>query len=206
MRPNHAKSELGNARSALNFQQLITALVLVLAIILALMLWRAHKAEKIVMQTPWGDRSRWISESDGPSAQLLIDNAFWMAHLNLDVSPASLKTNSELLQSWIPPAEWKKMKKKVEDKATEVRRTSAVESFAPLYAVPDPSNLRIALTGEYRQWVGDVPIPPRTRTYAFQFKQEGTRLYFVDWYESAKHAPFERIDKADPAGNGVTQK
>lgn len=197
MRPNQAKSQLGEARLSLNFQQFITALVLVLCIILALMLWRSHKAEKLVMQTPWGDRSRWISESEGPSPQLLIDNAFWMAHLNLDVSPASLKTNSELLQTWIPPAEWKKMKKKVDDKATEVRRTSAVESFAPLFAVPDPANLRIALTGEYRQWIGEIAIPPRMRTFAFVFKQEGTRLYFVDWFESSKQAPYERLEKGD---------
>lgn len=199
MRPNQAKSQLGDARMSLNFQQLITALVLILCIILALMLWRSHNAEKIVQQTPWGDRSRWISASDGPSAQLLIDDAFWMAHLNLDVSPASLKTNSELLQTWIPPAEWKKMKKKVDEKSAEIRRTSAVESFAPLYAIPDPANLRIALTGEYRQWIGDVALPPRIRTYAFVFKQEGTRLYFVDWYESSKPAPFDRLDKPDDA-------
>ncbi len=197
MRPDQARSQLANARSTLGFQQLITALVLILCIILAIMVWRGHKAEKLVMQTPWGDRSRWISESDGPSAQLLIDDAFWMAHLNLDVSPASLKTNSELLQTWIPPAEWKKMKKKVDEKTTEIRRTSAVESFAPLFTVPDPANLRIALTGEYRQWIGDVAIPPRIRTFAFTFKQEGTRLYFVDWFESSKQAPFERLDKGD---------
>jgi len=191
--PIAAKNTIADTKSWLSVSLLVNAAQALAIIVLLFMFVSARKAEKIVQQTPDGDRSRWISESSGPSRQKIIDTGFFMSSLTLDVSPGSVKTKGELLKTWIPASGWDVMNRKIQKASLALERIGGVQSFNPLFATPDPERLRIALTGEFRQWVNGVPIPTETRTYAYIFTQDGSRLYLADWFESSKDKPFEKL-------------
>lgn len=196
MNPEKAKTDLGHLRSSLLLQQIINiAMVLVCAVLLFKYLG-AKDGEKIVQQTPDGDKSRWISTTSGPSVQTLNDAAMWMAHLTQDITPSNIDTNAQLLKVWIDPENWDDLKKKTDKSVAKMREMGAIQMFAPSVFTPDAPKLRVALTGESRKWIGDVSIPAETKTYVFQFKQSSTQLFLVDWYESSKQKPFERLEQA----------
>lgn len=196
MNPDKAKIDLNHLRSSLTLQQIITIAMVLLCAVLLFKYMGAKDGEKIVQQTPWGDKSRWISATNGPSVQTLNDAALWVAHLTQDITPVSIEPNSELLKVWIDPDNWADLKKKTDKSVEKMREMGAVQMFAPTVITPDVGKLRVALTGEVRKWIGDVPIPAETKTYAFQFKQSSTQLFLVDWYESSRAKPFEKLETA----------
>lgn len=193
MNPRAAQNSVSETRSAMKLSMITNALLAGVILVMVFQLNAARNAERVVQQTPDGDTSRWISATSGPSRQKLVDAGVFVSHLTLDISPGSAKTNGELLQTWLAPSEWDSMRRKVEKAAADMLTTGGVQNFNPLYMTPDPENLRVALTGELRRWINNVPIPMETRTYVYIFRQDSTRLVLHDWYESSKDKPFERL-------------
>jgi hypothetical protein len=193
MSPEQGRIDIGQMRSSLRLQQVITAATGIALIIALLTLKSAHNAERVVIQTPWGDKSRYISESEGPSRQMLIDTAMYSAFLTQNVSSGSIESNTELLKLLARPSQWPDLKKRAEAAAQEARGKDAIKVFNPTVYTPDVKSLRVALTGEYRRWIGNVPMPSDARTFVYVFSQEGTRLYLDDYYESSREKPFERV-------------
>lgn len=199
MNPEKAKSDLQHLRSSITLHQIINISMVLICAVLLFKYIGARDAEKIIQQSPTGDKSRWISATAGPSVQTLNDAALWIAHLTQDLTPANIEPNSELLKVWIDPEHWAELKKKTDKSAEKMREMGAIQLFSPTVYTPEVSKLRVALTGESRRWIGDVPIPAETKTWAFEFKQVSTQLFLVDFYESSRAKPFERIDASKPS-------
>lgn len=205
--PTRARDDLLQARSSLKLQQIISLVLGLSVIVLIFKLGAAHDSEKIVQQTPDGDTSRWISAS-GPSEAKMLDAAYWVAHLNLDIAPNSIGLNTKLLKPWIDPDNWDQLSKKSEAEIKRMAEMHATQSFNPTAYAIDVKRMKVGLIGEMKKTIGDVALPGEAKAFVFRFKQKGLLLYLEDWHETTKEDPveFDAMKKAAIAQKSAASK
>lgn len=202
--PQKARDDLAHARSSLKMQQIINVVMGLVVIVMIFKLSAAYTGERIVQQTPDGDKSRWISETSGPSEAKLLDAAYWVAHLTQDIAPNSVVLNAQMLKPWIDPENWDQLSKRAESEARKLAEMRATQTFTPTSYVVDLKRTKVALVGEVRKTIGNVVLPVEVKSYVFQFKQKGLLLYLADWRETKKDDPVE-FDQLKAASNGASK-
>lgn len=154
-------------------------------------IWRIAENVKVVQETPWGDRTKWIRGSKVSEAKLSEMGA-WIAHLQLDVSERTIQFNTDTLLNWTDGSYSEAVRAKAKATERRLKQYAASTAFEVLESTPDPDHMRVAMRGPLTTWINGVPNTPETKAYIAEFKFDSGRLTLKDWYEAG--------DTDDPLG------
>lgn len=186
----HARDLEGLKKERLFLRVGLLGLVL-LAIFQEAHIWRIAEDVKVVQETPWGDRTKWIRGNKVSEAKLTEMGA-WIAHLQLDVSERTIQFNTDTLLNWTDGSFAESVRAK--SKATErrLKQYAASTSFEAQETTPDTEHLRVAMRGQLTTRINGEANTPETKAYIAEFKFDSGRLTLKDWYEAG--------DTDDPLG------
>ena len=186
----HARDLAGLSKERI-FLRLSLVLLIILAIFQEAHIWRIAENVKVVQETPWGDRTKWIRGSKVSEAKL-SEIGSWIAHLQLDVSERTIQFNTETLLNWTDGSFAEAVRAKAKATERRLKQYAASTSFEPLESTPDTEHMRVAMRGQITTWINGVPNTPETKAYVAEFKFDSGRLTLKDWYEAG--------DTDDPLG------
>ncbi|KGM38735.1 hypothetical protein JY96_21455 [Aquabacterium sp. NJ1] len=211
------KNELGNLQKDKKWSRLIIGGLIVLAIFQQINIMRNSDRTKIIQETPWGDRSKWIQGSKVSEAKL-IELGKWMAHLNLDVNERTIGANTDILLNWTDGSFAEQVRSKSKAAERRLRQYAASTEFEVLSAFPDTDKLRVAMRGNLTTRISGEPNPAELKAYVAEFKFDSGRLVLKDWYEAAsaddplglrkepgKQGPVKAVEAAASAASSAIQ-
>jgi conjugal transfer pilus assembly protein TraE len=182
MNPDRQLTEVMAVATALKRQQLITAGLVVLTLLLSVLVTR--KQTTVILEPP--TRSKAVAiVGDRVDAAWLEEMGGWVAHMMLDTSPHSIAWQQEQLLRWVHPSAHGQLQQDMAVEAKRLIQTNASTMFWLQQVAADPEHVRVALMGQLDTYVNGVKVAgsSRTQAYLLTFESRGGRMLIKEWRE-----------------------
>jgi conjugal transfer pilus assembly protein TraE len=179
MNPELSRNDNRDLKQLLLRQQAITFGLLGALVLLSLMLLR-HQP-KVILEPPTRV-STFTVQGDRVDENYLIEMAQYVAHMMLDVTPATIERRNDEVLKWVHPATFGAMQNRMAVAAKRLKEANATTIFWPTQVAPDPEHLRVAVIGSLETYVNGTRVQAdRTQSWLLQFESKGGRMLIKDW-------------------------
>lgn len=182
MNPDRHLGDIQSLTAALKRQQLLTALVVLLGLVLAVV--AVAKRHTVILEPPV--RTKQIAVvGDKVDGAWLEEMGPWIAHMMLDASPMSISWQHEQILRWAHPTTHGQLQQDMAVQAKRLREANAATIFWLQQTAPDPERQRIVMAGYLETYVNGIRVSGSTRNVAYlaQFESKGGRMLLKEWKE-----------------------
>ncbi|MBL8345275.1 MAG: hypothetical protein JNN03_07525 [Rubrivivax sp.] len=182
MNPDRHLGDIQSLTAALRRQQTLTALVVLLGLVLAVV--AVAKRHTVILEPPV--RTKQIAVvGDKVDGAWLEEMGPWIAHMMLDASPMSIAWQHEQILRWAHPAAHGQLQQDMAVHAKRLREANAATIFWLQQTAPDPERQRIVMAGYLETYVNGIRVSGSTRNVAYlaQFESKGGRMLLKEWKE-----------------------
>ena len=187
MTPELNRNDTQDLKRLLARQQFINFGLVAILLLLALTLLR-HQP-KIILEPP--TRSSTITvQGNRVDENYLIEMGNYVAHMMLDVTPATIERRNDEVLKWVHPSTYGDLQNRMTVAAKRVKASNATTMFWPTQVSPDPDNMRVALIGTLETYVnGTRVLPDRMQSWMLQFETKSGRALIKEWKETPLDDP-----------------
>ena len=171
-----------------NAQQRMVILGLVaLSILLAFKV--LAKDHTVVLEPP--SRAQEIGMTgDRVDAGWLEEMGSYIAHLMLDVTPASVGWQQAQILRWTHPDLHGDLQQRMTAQAKRITESNATTSFWPQQVAADPDQQRVIVMGQLDTLVNGTRTSSDTVAYRADFQSKGGRVLLKGWTEVPRDDPW----------------
>jgi conjugal transfer pilus assembly protein TraE len=131
---------------------------------------------KILFLPPEVKQEFWI-EGNRFSPSYLEEQGMYFAHLLLDVSPASIIPQGEILLRYTDPAAYGDFRKKLLQEEERLKKDSISLAFAVVECEVFPEQMLLEITGDLSSYLAGKKISTHRETYRLSFSVKKGRLF-----------------------------
>lgn len=144
--------------------------------ILAVAVLLATNSTRVVVVPPEIEKEFWV-DSDQVSKEYLEQMGYFIAQLELNVSPASHEYQSNILLRYAHPSVHGQMQTDLAVERQRMAQDNMATSFSPRSMNIDAPRLRMTLNGKLTTMMGDKVALQEDKLYFIEFNYTGGRLY-----------------------------
>jgi len=187
MNPEVNRNDTRDLKRLLARQQLINFGLIGIVLLLALTLLR-HQP-KIILEPP--NRATTITvQGNRVDENYLIEMANYVAHMMLDVTPATIERRNDEVLKWVHPSTFGDLQNRMTVAAKRLKASNATTMFWPTQVSPDPDNMRVALIGTLETYINGTRVQPdRMQSWLLQFETKSGRTLIKEWKETPLDDP-----------------
>ncbi len=141
------------------------------------------KSQKIILVPPHITKSFWI-KGDEVSKEYLEEIGVYMAKLLLDLSPANLNHNHQVLLRYATPEAYGQLEKQFLEEKSQYESLQLTTHFKPSSVMAKPDTLEVEVKGTLTSYVAAKEVKSSQALLKLKFADRGTGLLL----ESAKSA------------------
>ena len=120
----------------------------------------------------------------------LTEMAQYVAHMMLDVTPATIERRNDEVLKWVHPASYGELQNRMTVASKRLKESNATTIFWATQVAPDPDHLRVAVIGTLETYVNGSRVQPdRTQSWLLQFESKGGRMLIKEWKETPLDDP-----------------
>lgn len=187
MTPELSRNDNRDLKRLLLRQQAITFSLVGALLLLSLMLLR-HQPQ-VILEPPTRV-STFTVQGDRVDQNYLTEMAQYVAHMMLDVTPATIERRNDEVLKWVHPATFGAMQNRMTVAAKRLKDANATTIFWPSQVAPDPDKLRVAVIGSLETYVNGTRVQAdKTQSWLLQFESKGGRMLIKDWKETPLDDP-----------------
>ncbi|WP_010303949.1 type IV conjugative transfer system protein TraE [Candidatus Odyssella thessalonicensis] len=134
------------------------------------------KSEKTIVAPLELEHSFWI-EGNRFSPNYLEEMAGYYTHLLLDVTPANILYQGDVLLRAAEPASYGTLKQKLFEESHRLKKENLSLAFSPVEFQVYPDHLMVDVTGDLMSYVADKRVSQNRETYRVTFSSQGSRLF-----------------------------
>ena len=155
MTPELSRNDNRDLKRLLLRQQAITFSLVGALLLLSLMLLR-HQPQ-VILEPPTRV-STFTVQGDRVDQNYLTEMAQYVAHMMLDVTPATIERRNDEVLKWVHPATFGAMQNRMTVAAKRLKDANATTIFWPSQVAPDPDKLRVAVIGSLETYVNGTRV------------------------------------------------
>jgi conjugal transfer pilus assembly protein TraE len=187
MNPELSRNDNRDLKQLLLRQQAITFGLLAVLVLLSLTLLR-HQPQ-VILEPPTR-ASTFTVQGDRVDQNYLIEMAEYVAHMMLDVTPATIERRNDEVLKWVHPSTFGAMQNRMAVAAKRLKEANATTIFWPTQVAPDPDHLRVAVIGSLETYINGTRVQAdRTQSWLLQFESKGGRMLIKDWKQTPLDDP-----------------
>lgn len=187
MNPDLSRNDNRELKRLLLRQQTITFSLVGALLLLSLMLLR-HQPQ-VILEPPTRVSTITV-QGDRVDQNYLTEMAQYVAHMMLDVTPATIERRNDEVLKWVHPATFGAMQNRMTVAAKRLKDANATTIFWPSQVAPDPDKLRVAVIGTLETYVNGMRVQAdKTQSWLLQFESKGGRMLIKDWKETPLDDP-----------------
>lgn len=187
MNPDLSRNDNRELKRLLLRQQAITFSLVGALLLLSLMLLR-HQPQ-VILEPPTRVSTITV-QGDRVDQNYLTEMAQYVAHMMLDVTPATIERRNDEVLKWVHPATFGAMQNRMTVAAKRLKDANATTIFWPSQVAPDPDKLRVAVIGILETYVNGMRVQAdKTQSWLLQFESKGGRMLIKDWKETPLDDP-----------------
>lgn len=134
------------------------------------------KSEKIIISPLELEQSFWV-EGNKFSPNYLEEMAGYYAHLLLDVTPANILYQGDVILRSIEPEAYGAIKQKLYEDSKRLIRENLSLAFSPIEFQVAPDQLVVDVTGDLMSYVSGKRVSQHRETYRVAFSASKSRLF-----------------------------
>ena len=182
MNPSTHLTDVQSALAQLRRAQTITFVVGALAVLLAVK--DMGRNERIVLEPPTRTKTITIL-GDRVDAAWYEEMGIYVAHMMLDVSPATIGWQQEQILKWVHPSTHGLLQQAMSVQAKRLQEANASTTFWMRQIAPDPERSRVAVLGTLDTSVNGIKVAGSSREVAYlaEFQSKSGRLLLKEWKE-----------------------
>ena len=187
MNPELSRNDNRDLKRLLARQQFISGGLIAAVLLLSLTL--LHHQPKVILEPP--TRASTITvQGDRVDDSYLIEMAQYVAHMMLDVTPATIEQRNAEILRWVHPAAFGALQNRMTVASKRLKESNATTIFWPTQVAPDPDNLRVAVIGALETYVNGTRVQAdKTQSWLLQFESKGGRMLIKDWKQTPLDDP-----------------
>ena len=187
MTPELSRNDNRELKRLLLRQQAITFSLVGALLLLSLMLLR-HQPQ-VILEPPTRVSTLTV-QGDRVDQNYLTEMAQYVAHMMLDVTPATIERRNDEVLKWVHPATFGLIQNRMTVAAKRLKDANATTIFWPSQVAPDPDKLRVAVIGTLETYVNGTRVQAdKTQSWLLQFESKGGRMLIKDWKETPLDDP-----------------
>ena len=152
----------------------LSAILLVVVLLQTLLL--CFQSTKTIILPPETNQSFWV-EGNRFSPVYLEEQGMYFAHLLLDVSPANILAQGEILLRYVDTANHGVFKTRLFKEEQRLKRDSLSLSFIAVECEVFPEAMAVEITGDLNGYVSGKKISSHRETYRLEFTSHKGRLF-----------------------------
>jgi conjugal transfer pilus assembly protein TraE len=142
--------------------------------ILAVLLF--FKQERIVVHPPELRQSYWV-EGNRFAPAYLEEMGLYFAHLLLDVSPANILYQGDVLLRYVWPKTYGEFRSRIMEDQKRLKQENVSMVFNPVECTVIPGQMAVEIHGDLVTFVADKKISSRRESYRVAFEGKSGRLF-----------------------------
>lgn len=163
-------------------------------IILSLCVTFKDTNQKIVVLPAEPTKSFWLDDKT-VSADYLEQMGVFVMQLALNNSPETLEFNTKKLLKYVAPEHRGETELSLLTQARKMKANNASAVFLPQSVQIKEQSLTVAVSGNFKQFIGNSKTSEVKRCWAVQFYYEAGRLWVKNLYETNCKKPFEKLSE-----------
>lgn len=151
---------------------------------------------RIVVLPAEPSKSFWMDDKI-VSPEYLEQMSSYLVQLALNNSPETFEHNMTQLLKYADPEKRGDIELMLLKQGRQMKSSNSSTSFIPQSVEVLPRSMKVAVSGNVRQFIGNVLTSTTQKCWTLQFRYAGTRLWVQSMHETNCKKPFENSSKKE---------
>lgn len=170
------------------------ALSMATNVVLAATIAFADTKDRIVVLPAEPTKSFWL-DNHAVSADYLEQMGVFVLQLALNNSPETFDYNTKKLLKYVTPDHRGETELRLVAQGRKLKTANSSINFLPQAVEVRPEEMRVAVQGSLRQFIGNKQTSARTKCWLVDFDYSGGRLWVEAIHEADCKKPFEALNE-----------
>lgn len=183
-------AKLDNAIGEKKFYKVVMLLMMGISLVLTVALLKLAGTQRTVVVPPILNKSFWVDESH-VSKEYLEQMGLYLAQLELTISPANYKFQTDVLLQYVHPSAFGVLQRDLATQGAQLAHDNSSTVFTPASITADADRNRLAVTGQLATYISDKLVTKVQKTYYLEFVYTDAKLYLKTFTEATNNDPLQ---------------